>query len=302
MSDNAYLSNKILSRMHLEHTVPKTNGKLIFIHQELTLGQVFKDKTAKEQLLTIALNTGESQQVMINDVSYDFPAGCIVPLVSLQTFKFEKPQYITAWQYNRDFYCLVDAYHEISCIGLLFFGFSGNIFLRLDATHRNKLDHLQRMFIEEFETKDTIQSDMLQMLLKQLVIITTRLAKEQYINEKIYNDDKFDLIRQYNVLVDQHYKKEHQVQFYAELLNKSPKTLTNLFAQYNYRSPSLIIHDRITSEAKRLFYYTDKSAKEIAYELGFSEAAHFSRFFKNATQQSTSDFRKNQVLAVEVKS
>ena len=105
----------------------------------------------------------------------------------------------------------------------------------------------------------------------------------------------------FNVLVDKHYKTDHKVQFYAELLNKSPKTLTNLFVRYHYRSPSQIIHDRVISEAKRLFYYSDKSAKEIAYELGFTEAAHFSRFFKNMTNQNTSDFRKNQPSAFAMK-
>lgn len=287
--------------MHLSHTVPKTNGKLILIHQEPGLNHSFKAKTEKEQLLTIAFNSGESQQIIIDGVEYEFAANSIVPLVSDQAFKFENSEQITIWRYNRDFYCLVDAYHEISCIGLLFFGFNGNLFLRLDDVHLEKMLSLQKMFVEEFNTNDTIQSDMLQMLLKRLVIITTRLAKEQYINEKIYEDDKFDLIRQFNVQVDKHYKTDHQVQFYADLLNKSPKTLTNLFAQYNYRSPSQIIFDRIISEAKRLFYYTDKSAKEIGYELGFSDAAHFSRFFKNMTNQSTSGFRKNQPSAYELK-
>jgi AraC family transcriptional activator of pobA len=83
---------------------------------------------------------------------------------------------------------------------------------------------------------------------------------------------------------------------YAGLLNRSPKTLANLLAQYNHRSPSQIIQNRIINEAKRLFYYTDRSAKEIAYELGFVEPAHFSRFFKNAANQSSSDFKKNHLL------
>ncbi len=34
------------------------------------------------------------------------------------------------------------------------------------------------MFIEEFETVDNIQEDMLRMLLKRLIIIATRLAKQ----------------------------------------------------------------------------------------------------------------------------
>jgi AraC-like DNA-binding protein len=56
--------------------------------------------------------------------------------------------------------------------------------------------------------------------------------------------------------------------------------------------PLRIIQDRIISEAKKLFYYTDKSAKEIAYELGFEDSAHFSRFFKNVTGQNISEFKK----------
>jgi len=288
--------------MLLEHIVPKTNGRLVFLHQEMLLDHGFKLRTEKEQLLTIALNTGAHQRITINGLNYEFPSGSIVPLVSDEVFKFEKPEQITAWQYNRDFYCLIEANYEISCIGLLFFGFNGNMFLHLDDAHLTRLETLKQMFVEEFSNKDNIQSDMLQMLLKQLIIITTRLAKEQYISEKIYEEDKFDLIRQYNVLVDKHYKKEHQVQFYAGLLNKSPKTISNLFALYNYRSPSLIIHDRIINEAKRLLYYTEKSAKEIAFEIGFADAAHFSRFFKNSTNQSTSDFRRAEQLVPQLPS
>jgi AraC family transcriptional activator of pobA len=281
--------------MQLAHTVPQTNGKLVFIHEEAVSAHILRERVEKEQMLAIAFNNGQSQQVNIDGIQYSFPPNSIVPLVSGQLFHFEKSEQITLWQYNRDFYCLVDAYHEISCLGMLFFGFAGNIFLQLDEVHQLKITHLKQMFIDEFNTRDLIQSDMLQMLLKQLVVITTRLAKEQFISSRIFEDEKFDLIRQFNLSVDKHFRKEHQVQFYAGLLNRSPKTLANLFAQYHYRSPSSIIQDRIISEAKRLFYYTNRSAKEIAYELGFEEAAHFSRFFKNATHQSTSDYRKNQM-------
>ena len=53
---------------------------------------------------------------------------------------------------------------------------------------------------------------------------------------------------------------------------------------------------RIITEAKRLFYYTDKSVKEIANDLGFEDVAHFSKFFKNCTNQSPSDIKKSILL------
>ncbi|MBB5635055.1 AraC-like DNA-binding protein [Pedobacter cryoconitis] len=282
--------------MYLTHTSNKTQGTLFFSHQEVSEISSFREKTEAGDFLTIALNLQENQQVIINGVAYVFPQFSIIPLVANQVFKFERAEQITIWHYTRDFYCLVDNNFELSCLGLLFSGFSGNLFLKLDENYVKKLELLLQMFMEEFKTRDTIQTDMLQILVKHLVIITTRLAKEQYLSDKVYEEDKFDLIRQFNLLVEYHYKKEHQVQFYAGLLNKSPKTLSNVFAHFNYSTPSEIIQGRIITEAKRLFLYTNKSSKEIAYELGFSDAGHFSRFFKNATKQNPSELRKSQSL------
>lgn len=39
-------------------------------------------------------------------------------------------------------------------------------------------------------------------------------------------------------------------------------------------------------------FYTDKSSKEVAYELGFEDAAHFSHFFKKNTGQNITAFKK----------
>jgi AraC-like DNA-binding protein len=151
------------------------------------------------------------------------------------------------------------------------------------------------MFLEEFSTPDTIQGDMLQMLLKRMIILSTRLAKEQLIVQTLDND-QIDVIRKFNYLVDLNFKTKRRVSDYAEMLFKSPKTLSNLFAIYNQRSPQQIILDRIALEAKRLINYTDKQNQEIAYELGFNDPAHFSRFFKKMTQMSPSEYRDSLVL------
>ena len=193
------------------------------------------------------------------------------------------------FQYNRDFYCLIDHDQEISCIGLLYYGSSQIPVINLNQKSRRKFELLFEVFVDEFDTKDTIQEEMLRMLLKRLIIICTRLFKEQSPFE--YKEDELDVIRHFHVLVELNYKKKQRVADYAELLNKSPKTLSNLFAKNNEQSPLRQIHERIALEAKRLLYYTDKSIKEIGWELAFEEEAHFSRFFKRLTGQSASHFR-----------
>ena len=100
---------------------------------------------------------------------------------------------------------------------------------------------------------------------------------------------------EYNFLVETHFRTQHQVKFYADQLFKSPKTLSNLFGLYNHKTPLFIIQDRVIMEAKRMMFYTDKTAKEIAYELGFDDAGTFGKFFKRHTGVSASDFRKLNV-------
>ena len=170
------------------------------------------------------------------------------------------------------------------------------MFVSLDTDNAEKLKRLQDLFEEEYESEEEIKSEMLRMLLVRLIIQTTRLAKKQYCRSDEITENKFNLIRQFNVLVEIHYKKEHQVQYYAGLLNKSPKTIANIFSLYSKKTPLQIIQERIIAEAKRLFYYTDKSVKEIADELGFEEVAHFSKFFKNCTNQTPSDIKKSLII------
>ena len=84
------------------------------------------------------------------------------------------------------------------------------------------------------------------------------------------------------------------MQDYAEMLYRSPKTLSNLFAAYGLPSPLRIIHERIEAEAKRLLLYTNKSAKEIGEILGFEDLAAFSRFFRKMAKESISEYRKKR--------
>jgi AraC-like DNA-binding protein len=167
------------------------------------------------------------------------------------------------------------------------------MFVNLEEKETRKFGLLLEVFKDEFATVDTIQGDMLRLLLVRLIITVTRLAKNQRLDSPTREDTRHDLVRRFNLLVENHYRTNHDVKFYAELLNKSPKTLANVFALFSERTPLRIIQDRVLLEAKRLMYYTDKTSKEIAYELGFDDAAHFSRFFKNLAGESPTVFKES---------
>jgi AraC-like DNA-binding protein len=271
-----------------------TQGLLRLVRDEARFGRAFfRDRT--EKVLTIAWNRGPEQRVVIDEVTYEFPPGSVLPLVVNQSFRFERPESVVAWQFNRNFYCIVNHDREVSCVGFLFYGSAGVPFVRLDAVETRKFEALLDVFEDEFATRDTIQGEMLLMLLKRLIIKVTRLGKLQLAR---LPEDRLQLVREFNLLVENHYRRQHGVQFYADLLHKSPKTLANVFALYNQQSPLQIIHERVALEAKRLLLYTDQSAKEIAYELGFEEVPHFSRFFKKQTGQAPTEFKETHRMAL----
>lgn len=274
---------------------PRTDGTLTLICQEPDFGRhFFRDRSGThhaQRLLTIAWNVGPGQTITVDGVAYPFPTQSVLPLMVNQTFNFSQPGQIVAWQFDRAFYCIVDHDKEVSCVGFLFYGAKDPLFLQLDAPEQRKFNALLQVFDDEFSTKDSIQGEMLRMLLKRLIIKLTRLAKEQYVNPALSEAD-LDIVRRFNLLVENNYRKLHAVSDYADLLNKSPKTLSNLFGMYNQQSPLHVIHERIALEAKRLLLYTDKSTKEIAFELGFGEVPHFSRFFKKQVGQPPSEFKE----------
>ena len=221
----------------------------------------------------------------------------LVTVTYLQKISFASSQLpITALFFNREFYCIADHDSEVSCNGILFFGTQDIPIISIPKDQQKRFDLLYDVFVEEFSTPDKIQGDMLQMLLKRLIIMSTRLAKEQLI-VKALNNEQIEVIRKFNFLVDIHFKAKRKVSDYAEMLHKSPKTLSNLFSIYNQKSPQQIILERLALEAKRLIHFTDKQNQEIAYDLGFNDPAHFSRFFKKMTQMTPSEYREGLSLS-----
>ncbi|QHS58364.1 AraC family transcriptional regulator [Chitinophaga agri] len=249
------------------------------------------NKPAPYPINTFVYNKGPAQQVVIDEVTYTMPAGSILPLVSSQHFVFEHPETLSAWQFNREFYCIVDYDSEVGCVGFLFYGIQHPMFIRLDEEEIEEMSHLEKVFTNEMMLKDNYQGEMLRTLLKRVIIKTTRIAKQQCESYQQFPDERMDIVRKFSLLLEGNFKQQHEVKFYATSLNKSPKTLSNVFSLLKQPAPSVLIRNRIVLEAKRYLHYTDRSAKEIAYELGFESPAHFSRFFKNYAGTNVSEFR-----------
>jgi len=268
---------------------PEMGSRLILTDQKKKLERIPGDEYFK-----ILWNRGTETAITLDARNITLEREnliCLTPLQDPDLSAFHENYYLLL--FNREFYCIHENDHEVSCEGLLFWGSSELPMLQLNEHEVPKFETLFQVFVDELGTKDKIQGEMLRMLLKRLIIKSTRLARKQHFPDDM-GSHHTDLIRQFNILVEQHYKEHHQVNTYAEMLHKSPKTLSNVFASAGHRSPLEVIHQRIALEGKRQLLNTDKIVKEIAYDLGFQDQSHFSRFFKKETGIPPSKYRKER--------
>lgn len=194
--------------------------------------------------------------------------------------------------FDSNFYCIFGHDSEVSCSGFLFNGTSEVMRLELDEAQSAALEGIVGDMRREYVVEDTLREEMLRMHLKRFIITATRIAREKFAGG--VEQAHFDIVRQYYMLVDAHFREMKRVQEYADLLHRSPKTLSNLFAACGRPSPLSIIHDRVNAEARRLLLYTSKTAKEIAYLLGFDDTAVFSRFFSKMNGESITAYRQRE--------
>jgi AraC family transcriptional regulator, transcriptional activator of pobA len=102
-----------------------------------------------------------------------------------------------------------------------------------------------------------------------------------------------ELTTKFFVLVRDHFKEHHDVQFYADELFVSRKYLGRVIKQVMLKTPSDIISHVLLIEAKVLLKNSEATISQIAAQLNFTDQAVFSKFFKNQTGSSPSDYRRS---------
>ena len=92
-------------------------------------------------------------------------------------------------------------------------------------------------------------------------------------------------------LIDTHFISERTTDFYAREVNLSNKRMNELTKKAVSHTVKQLIDQRLLLEAKRMISHGASSFKEIAFDLGFSEASYFTRFFKEQSGYTPEQFR-----------
>ncbi|MBD5362123.1 MAG: helix-turn-helix domain-containing protein [Bacteroides sp.] len=104
---------------------------------------------------------------------------------------------------------------------------------------------------------------------------------------------RIDLMLEFRGLLREKITEERRPGFYAERLNISPIYLNEIVKVITGLSASQFIKNEIVLLAKKELFHTSDSVKEIAYRLGFTDNAYFTRLFTETAGVSPGKFREN---------
>lgn len=99
------------------------------------------------------------------------------------------------------------------------------------------------------------------------------------------------LVQRYRALLERHHAQRWSLADYAQALEVTADHLSRSCRHSTGQSALELLHERVLLEARRLLAYTPMPVAEVAAQLGFEDAAYFSRFFGRASGTSPSQYR-----------
>lgn len=119
-----------------------------------------------------------------------------------------------------------------------------------------------------------------------------------YINPDSYiRDDRASrqnlFFEQFLQRLSEHYRSERSVQFYANLLNITPKYLSTIAQTYSGLSASQVIDQYVIYAIKQTLYANHANIKTISSQYNFPSQSFFGRYFKRITGMSPNEYIKN---------
>ncbi len=240
--------------------------------------------------------TRGSGKVKADFSEYSFQENTLFAFAIYQPFMFLADGKIEgiALQFHPDFFCIHKHQQEVACNGVLFNNIYNPPYVLIDEATAALLNNILEQVKAEMQNPALAQYELLISYLKIFLINASRLKTSQQpdVALAVANTEEPFILQKLKDYIEQHYKTKHAVSNYADMLNISHKALAKITKTHFNKTLTNMIAERIIIEAKRELYLTNKTVKEIAYELGYNDESYFSRFFKTNADVSPQLYRE----------
>jgi len=177
-----------------------------------------------------------------------------------------------------------------------FFDYNTNEALHISERERQLvMDSLGKIKYELEHAVDKHSKELISANIELLLKYCERFYDRQFITRDNANKG---ILEKFEVLLNDYYASDKpqtlglpSVAYFADELHLSPNYFGDLMKRETGKSAKEYVQIKIIEIAKRKIFDSDKTAREIAHELGFKYSQHFSRMFKNETGYSPNEYR-----------
>ncbi len=270
------------------------NGNLAFKLFEFDNDSYF-DHIQRNNYFTLILITSGKGLAKVDFCDYTFEEDSLFAFYPYQPFMLQavEPLMGIAIQFHHDFFCIYRHHQEIAANGILFNNIYEQPFVNLNENCKSTILNLIHGIADELKADAFRKDEVLVSYLKILLVMATRikLAQQSVHHTEAVNSKQQFLIQNLKNAIEDNFRKRHSASDYADILHLTPASLARITKSHFNKTLSDLISERIIIEAKRELYLTDKTVKEIAYELGYEDEYYFSRVFKSKTDISPQFYR-----------
>lgn len=162
--------------------------------------------------------------------------------------------------------------------------------IRVHSEMEVDMNEIVMKMVKEFENQFSYRTELIKRYFKIFLIYLTRRLDETF--QQTEQSREADLVINFMESLDKNFKEKKMVAEYASQFSVTPNYLNRIIKKLTGYSAGHHIRQRVVLEAKRLGRFSDAGMKEIAYTLGFTDSAHFSKFFKTVAGNNFSVFKK----------
>ncbi len=149
-------------------------------------------------------------------------------------------------------------------------------------------------FKDVFATYQNTSSEPILASIKLLALLYNLKEYTKTFNQvqESFNSPQLLLLQKFIQLVNNFYLDNRTIDEYADLLSVSANHLSQTIKQVSGKNALSFINERIVTEAKSMIQYSNLDIAEIAYQLHFTDASNFGKFFKKHANVTPVEYRK----------